>query len=210
MATPPRRAERDRCSCASSRQRCASRIRSSRSSPRSCGRRSRRSPASAAKRSSCSRFRRPNFDRVDAAADAKMAHAQGHRRTRAATLRGEMNLSPGLKVPLVATGDAAMLADFAPYLAALARLSEVRIVDELPRAEAPRAGRRRDPADAATSRSIRRPSASESRRKSRGSRARSPRRAPSSRTKASSRGHHPQSSSRCVLDSPVTPRPSTS
>ena len=48
-----------------------------------------------------------------------------------------MNLSPALKVPLVATGDAVMLTEFAPYLAALVRLSDVRIVDALPSTDAP-------------------------------------------------------------------------
>ncbi|WP_114814781.1 valine--tRNA ligase [Paraburkholderia kururiensis] len=43
-------------------------------------------------------------------------------------LRGEMNLSPATKVPLLATGNAERLATFAPYAQALARLSEVRII----------------------------------------------------------------------------------
>jgi valyl-tRNA synthetase len=43
-------------------------------------------------------------------------------------LRGEMNLSPAVKVPLLATGNAERLVTFAPYLQALARLSEVRII----------------------------------------------------------------------------------
>jgi valyl-tRNA synthetase len=43
-------------------------------------------------------------------------------------LRGEMNLSPAVKVPMLATGDAARLTTFAPYLQALARLSDVQII----------------------------------------------------------------------------------
>jgi len=47
-------------------------------------------------------------------------------------LRGEMGVSPAQKLPLVAAGDAARLAEFAPYLRALARLEAVEIVAELP------------------------------------------------------------------------------
>ncbi len=63
------------------------------------------------------------------------------------SLRGEMNLSPAQKVPLIATGravsqkvgddDTAALQAYAPYLAALARLSDVSVVDTLPDTDAP-------------------------------------------------------------------------
>ncbi|MDR2452110.1 MAG: valine--tRNA ligase [Candidatus Accumulibacter sp.] len=47
-------------------------------------------------------------------------------------LRGEMNISPARRMPLVASGDAQTLTRCAPYLKTLAKLSEVRIVDSLP------------------------------------------------------------------------------
>ena len=83
------------------------------------------------------------------------------------SLRGEMNLSPAQKVPLIATGsavsqkvgagetaalqggrakdalravaddDTAALQAYAPYLAALARLADVSVVDTLPDTDAP-------------------------------------------------------------------------
>ncbi|MBS0355226.1 MAG: valine--tRNA ligase [Proteobacteria bacterium] len=46
-------------------------------------------------------------------------------------LRGEMNISPAQRMPLVATGNAERLSKFAPYIAGLAKLSEVQVVDEI-------------------------------------------------------------------------------
>jgi valyl-tRNA synthetase len=48
-----------------------------------------------------------------------------------------MNIGPSQKVPLLVQGDRERLAAFAPYLAVLARLSEVLIEVELPAADAP-------------------------------------------------------------------------
>ncbi len=52
-------------------------------------------------------------------------------------LRGEMNLSPAQRVPLLAAGNKQMLSDFSPYLQALVKLSDVEILDTLPDADAP-------------------------------------------------------------------------
>ncbi|HNQ05136.1 MAG TPA: class I tRNA ligase family protein, partial [Thiobacillaceae bacterium] len=52
-------------------------------------------------------------------------------------LRGEMGLSPAQKAPLYVEGEAGRIQVYAPYVAALARLSEVRAVDRLPEGEAP-------------------------------------------------------------------------
>jgi len=55
-------------------------------------------------------------------------------------LRGEMNLSPATKVPLLVTGNAERLASFAPYAQALARLSEVQIIADEATLDAASAG----------------------------------------------------------------------
>lgn len=54
------------------------------------------------------------------------------------TLRSEMNLSPAVKVPLLAAGNQQTLADFSPYLLSLVKLSGIEICQgELPDAGAP-------------------------------------------------------------------------
>jgi valyl-tRNA synthetase len=81
-------------------------------------------------------FPKANPDRVDDAANAQMALLKDLVNA-CRTLRGEMGLSPAQKVPLIATGEHATLAAFAPYIAPLAKLSGVRIVDALPAGDAP-------------------------------------------------------------------------
>jgi valyl-tRNA synthetase len=45
-------------------------------------------------------------------------------------LRGEMNVSPGTRLPAYVVGDAAFIREAAPVLQALAKLSEVRVFDD--------------------------------------------------------------------------------
>ena len=52
-------------------------------------------------------------------------------------LRGEMGVSPATQVPLIASGEAARLKTCFPYLKALARLSEMAVVEALPAVDAP-------------------------------------------------------------------------
>jgi len=75
-------------------------------------------------------------ERIDAESMAEMALLKDVVNA-CRTLRGEMGLSPAQKVPLIAAGDAARLTRFAPYLMALVRLSEVKVVDTLPATDAP-------------------------------------------------------------------------
>ena len=54
------------------------------------------------------------------------------------SLRGEMNLSPAQKVPLLVSGDVATVERFAPYLQAMARMESVTAAgSELPAGDAP-------------------------------------------------------------------------
>jgi valyl-tRNA synthetase len=54
------------------------------------------------------------------------------------SLRGEMNISPAQKVPLIAAGNRELVTAYAPYLAAMAKLSDVQASDDsLPESDAP-------------------------------------------------------------------------
>ena len=75
-------------------------------------------------------------ERIDAAAEAEVAWLKelvGACRN----LRGEMNVSPAQRIPLLATGDKARLEALSPYIRILAKLSEVSVVETLPAADAP-------------------------------------------------------------------------
>ncbi len=79
----------------------------------------------------------PRPDMIDPNADAWMAQFKAMTDACRA-LRGEMNLSPAQKVPLIIeTSDKERTQTFAASLEALARLAEVQIVDKLPSSPAP-------------------------------------------------------------------------
>ncbi|MEO8752007.1 MAG: class I tRNA ligase family protein, partial [Casimicrobiaceae bacterium] len=75
-------------------------------------------------------------ERIDAAAMSEMAVLK-ELVNACRALRGEMGLSPAQKVPLIAAGDAVQLTRYAPYLTAMARLADVKVVDTLPSTDAP-------------------------------------------------------------------------
>ncbi len=81
-------------------------------------------------------FPKYGADRVNAEANDKMTLLK-QIVTSCRILRSEMKLSPAERVPLVMTGDLETLIAFTPYIAALGKLSEVRIVDALPGNDAP-------------------------------------------------------------------------
>ncbi len=75
-------------------------------------------------------------ERVDAAADAEVALLKelvGACRN----LRGEMNISPAQRIPLLASGERARLEALSPYIKSLAKLADVSLVEALPAADAP-------------------------------------------------------------------------
>jgi valyl-tRNA synthetase len=81
-------------------------------------------------------YPKADLSRCDAAAEAWVARLKDMINA-CRSLRGEMNISPAQKVPLVGAGDTAILNAYAPYLAALARLSDVTAAETLPDSDAP-------------------------------------------------------------------------
>nr|MBL8456860.1 valine--tRNA ligase [Zoogloeaceae bacterium] len=75
-------------------------------------------------------YPRADAARIDAAAEARIGELKAMIHT-CRNLRGEMNISPAQRMPLVVAGPRAELDAYAPYLAGLAKLSEVSAVDEI-------------------------------------------------------------------------------
>lgn len=76
-------------------------------------------------------FPQADASRIDAAAMAAIVRLKDLVNA-CRTLRGEMNVAPGERVPLLVAGDAAeraVMSELAPWLKALARLSEVQTLD---------------------------------------------------------------------------------
>jgi valyl-tRNA synthetase len=81
----------------------------------------------------------PNAEKIDEAAEAWMAQLKALTDA-CRNLRGEMQLSPAQRVPLIieAGGDSQMhVQSFSHYLQALAKLADVQVVDALPESPAP-------------------------------------------------------------------------
>ncbi|HEY7804378.1 MAG TPA: class I tRNA ligase family protein, partial [Orrella sp.] len=72
-----------------------------------------------------------NENLIDASAETEFASLKA-RIEAIRALRSEMQLSPGERVPLLAQGPQASLTSQAPYLAFLARLESVQVVEALP------------------------------------------------------------------------------
>ncbi len=77
------------------------------------------------------RYPEPQAEKINEAAEAAMVELKAQVDAVRA-LRGEMNVPPSQKAPLNAAGNRITLERNAPYLAALARLTEVKVVDTLP------------------------------------------------------------------------------
>ncbi len=82
-------------------------------------------------------YPQPDSSKIDESAEASLLELK-ELVSACRTLRSEMNISPAQRVPLLATGDKAVIDRLSPYLASLAKLSEVtRVAGDLPKADAP-------------------------------------------------------------------------
>jgi len=84
-------------------------------------------------------YPQPNLEKLDEQAEAWMAQLKSMTDA-CRNLRGEMQLSPAQRVPLfieASAGEKAQVESFVRYLQALAKLSDVQIVDSLPESPAP-------------------------------------------------------------------------
>ncbi|WP_028994654.1 valine--tRNA ligase [Azonexus hydrophilus] len=76
-------------------------------------------------------YPRADLSRLDAASEAKVERLKALTHA-CRNLRGEMNLSPAQRMPLLVAGGGEEIAEFAPILQSLAKLSEVQIVADIP------------------------------------------------------------------------------
>ncbi|MDR2188533.1 MAG: valine--tRNA ligase [Azonexus sp.] len=77
------------------------------------------------------RWPEADLTRLDPASEGKIERLKALTHA-CRNLRGEMNLSPAQRMPLLIAGGDAEITDFAPILQALGKLSAVRIVDDMP------------------------------------------------------------------------------
>ena len=82
------------------------------------------------------RYPEPGAAKIDEAAEQEVDMLK-RLTTACRTLRSEMNVAPSQKLPLLVQAGQTQITPYVPYLSALARLSEVVVVAELPVAEAP-------------------------------------------------------------------------
>ncbi len=76
-------------------------------------------------------YPRADLARLDPASEAKVERLKALAYA-CRNLRGEMNVSPAQRMPLLVAGGGDEMADFAPILQALGKLSEVQLVDDMP------------------------------------------------------------------------------
>ena len=72
-----------------------------------------------------------DLKKVDEDSEAKMERLKTYV-SACRNLRGEMTISPSVRTPMIVAGDTGELKEFAPILQALAKLSEISFVDEIP------------------------------------------------------------------------------